>query len=165
MALNPLAQIQVVTIAAVIVIFLVTLLLLRRVFFLPLIEVMERRAARIGSARAREAEADELAANAQREAEQARALTQAEATRVLAQTREDIAASRSARMAQARAEAEAILAKGREDVRALKQVEEGRLATELSACATAALRRAIGPVDDAAVRLVVKRVLAAHAAG
>jgi F0F1-type ATP synthase membrane subunit b/b' len=53
MALNPLAQIQVVTIAAMIVIFLVTLLLLRRVFFLPLIDVMERRAARIGGARRR----------------------------------------------------------------------------------------------------------------
>ena len=58
---------------------------------------------------------------------------------------------------------EAILAAGREEVQALGRVEEARLAEELHACATQALTRMVGTVDDGALRLVLQRVLAKKA--
>jgi F0F1-type ATP synthase membrane subunit b/b' len=165
MALNPLTQINLVTIGAVIVIFLVTLFLLRRICLVPLIAVMERRAARIVAARALAVEADALLVSAHREADAARAAATAEATQLVERVREEIAAIRGQRLGQARAEAEAILAKGREESRTLLQAEDARLTDELSSCVSAALRKMIGPVEGAAVRFMVKRVLAEKESG
>jgi F-type H+-transporting ATPase subunit b len=165
MILDPLSQIHPITMAGIVVIFLVTLLLLRRVFFLPLLTVMERRAARIEAARAGKAEAERLLARARVEAEQALSGAREEATRLADRVEAETAALRTERLARASAEAEAILAGGREEVLALARAQEARLAEELHACVTQALTRMIGTVDDAAVRLVMKRVLAAKEAG
>ena len=163
MILDPLSQIHPVTMAAIIVIFLVTLFLLRRIFFLPLLAVMQQRTARIEAARAGKAEAERLLERARAEAEQALAAAREEATRLAARVEAEAAALRVERLARAAAEAEAILAAGREEVQALGRAEEARLAEELHACAVQALTRMIGTVDDAALRLVLKRVLAKKA--
>jgi F-type H+-transporting ATPase subunit b len=165
MVLDPLAQINVVTMVAIIVIFLATSLLLRRIFFLPLIEVMEQRAARIAQARERKADVDARLHEAQLEAERVRAAAAAEAARLVEQAASETAAIRSGRMARAAAEAEAILANGREEVRALRQAESAKLEDELRACVTAMLSKMVGTVDDVAVRLTVKRALATKEAG
>ena len=163
MILDPLSQIHPVTMAAIIVIFLVTLFLLRRIFFLPLRAVMQQRAARIQAARAGKAEAERLLEHARAEAEQALSAAREEATRLAARVEAEAAALRVERLAHATTEAEAILAGGREEVQALSRSEEARLAEELHACAAQALTRMIGTVDDAALRLVLKRVLAKKA--
>jgi F0F1-type ATP synthase membrane subunit b/b' len=165
MALNPLAQIDLVTIGGVIVIFVVTLFLLRRICLVPVIAVMEGRVAKIATARAHAAEAEAQLASAHREAEATRAAATAEATQLVDGVRGEIAAAREQRLAQARTEAEAILAKGRDEARALRQAEDARLTDELSACVSAALRKIIGPVEGGAVRFVVKRVLAEKEGG
>jgi F0F1-type ATP synthase membrane subunit b/b' len=165
MALNPLAQIHLVTILAVILITLVTMLLLRRIFFLPLIEVMERRAAKIEAARARKAAGEAALRGAEAEAEQLLAAAAVQAAGLAAGVQEEVAGLRTERLARAGAEAEAILARGREELVALGKAEENRLHTELCACVTRTLATMIGPVDDSAVRFMVHRVLAAKEVG
>lgn len=165
MVLDPLAQINPVTMVAIIVIFLATFVLLRRIYFLPLIEVMERRAARIAQARARKAEADARLHDGQLEAERIRAAAVADAARLVEQVAAQSAEIRNGRMARATAEAEAILASGRDEVRALRQTESAKLEDELRACVTTMLTHIVGTVDDAAVRLTVKRALATKEAG
>jgi F0F1-type ATP synthase membrane subunit b/b' len=165
MALDPLAQIHLVTILAVILITLTTLLLLRRIFFLPLIEVMEQRAAKIEAARTQMAAGEAALRAAEAEAERVLAAAAVEAARLAAGVQEEVAGLRTQRLARAGAEAEAILAQGREAVAALGLVEENRLQTELCVCVSRTLATMIGPVDDSAVRFMVHRVLAAKEVG
>ena len=160
MVLDPLGQINLVTMGAIIVIFLLTLLGLRRICFVPLIEVMERRAARIEAARAQKAEAEEVLARAQQEAAQALSRAREEAERVVAKITEETASLRNARLARATAEVETILAAGRDELAALKRTEDARLAEELCASVTRTLTRMIGPVEETTVRFMVTRVLA-----
>jgi F-type H+-transporting ATPase subunit b len=156
--LDPLAQLDPVTIGGVIVIFLVTLLVLRRIAFDPLIGVMERRDARIAAARAAKAEAEAHLAAVRGEREARAAVAAGEATRALEAAREEAAGRRRARLEAAGAEAEAILARGREEAQALRREEEARLADALRASAAATLARVLGTVDDASLRFVVQRV-------
>ena len=153
MTLDPLAQINLVAIVAMVVIFLVTWTLLRRIFFLPLIQVMERRAARIETARTRKAEAEAQLSKARAEAE-----------RMVAAAADEATALRSGALARAGAEAEAILTQGNAEILALKQAQETRLAEELRACVTQTLARMIASVDETAVRYLVNRVLTAQEA-
>ena len=165
MSLDPLAQIHLITIAAVIGIALATMLLLRPIFFLPLLEVMARRAARIDAAQVQQAEAEALLQGARRDLEVALAAAKTEAAQRTAQLMESATAIRSDLLAKASAEAEALLVTGRAEILGLKQAEEARLSEELSACVGQALTAMIGPVDGAALRFVVKRVLATTTSG
>jgi F0F1-type ATP synthase membrane subunit b/b' len=164
MALDPLAQINLITIGAIIVIALVTLFLLRRICLVPLITVMERRAARIEKARAQLAEASAVLASAQLKADQARSAAREEADRMVAKFTDETTEMRRARMAAAAAEAEAILAAGREEILTLRQSEDAKVARELSSSVSNTLTRMIGPVEDTTVRFMVARVLAAKEA-
>jgi F0F1-type ATP synthase membrane subunit b/b' len=161
MALDPLAQLNLVTILAIILITGATLLLLRRTFFLPVIGVMESRAAKIEAARARKAAALAALQAAEADAERMLAAAGVETARLVAGVQEQIAGLRTERLARAGAEAEALLARGREEMVALVQAEENRLQTELCDCVSRTLATMIGQVDDSAVRLMVHRVLAA----
>lgn len=165
MSLDPLAQLHVVTIGAIALIFCGTLWILRRVCLLPLIEVMERRHARVEGARAGRAEADR-ALLAAREAEEATlAAAREQAGRRAAAMEEELARLRTERLARAAAEADAVLARGREEAAALRHAEAGRLRDELRSCADQTLTRMIGPVNGDAVMLIVSRVLAAQESG
>jgi F0F1-type ATP synthase membrane subunit b/b' len=160
MVLDPLGQINLVTIGAILVIFLMTLLGLRRICLVPLIEVMERRDARIEAARARKAEADELLARAEQEAAQVLSRAKEEADQLVAKLAEETAALRNARLARAAAEVESILAAGRDELAALRRTEDARLAAELCTSVTGTLTRMIGPVEATTVRFLVARTLA-----
>ena len=165
MVLDPLDQIHLVTTVATVVIFLLTLLVLRRVVFLPVIDVMERRRARVEAARTRKAEAEALLQSAQRQADEAVNTAKAEAGRILGGVREEVAGVRREKMLAASAEAETILTKGREEVATHRAAEEARLAEELFAAVGKTLTAMIGPVEERAVRLVVSRALSAKEAG
>ena len=159
MSLNPLAQIDFITMGAIVVIFLVTLFLLRRIAFVPVITVMEQRSARIDAARARKAEADRLLHQAHEESDAALAAAKTEAERIAEQSKQEAAQRRSEALAKASAEAERILNAGRDEVQALRISEQAALRTELQSCVADTLRKMLGSVDDAAVRLTVSRVL------
>jgi F0F1-type ATP synthase membrane subunit b/b' len=120
MVLDPLAQIHPVTILAVIAIFVVTLVVLRRIFFLPLIGLMEARNARIEAARTRKAEACASLAAAEAQAEELLSRARQEAASLTEAARTEAADLRSTRLRRASAEADAILAQGREEVRLLR---------------------------------------------
>ena len=165
MSLDPLAQLNLVTIGATVLIFLLTLLLLRRICFLPLLAVMERRAARVEAALARKLEADRLLDAARIEADRVLGAAREQAERLAARTREEAAQLRAERLAAARAEAEAIQTRGGEEVAALRQTEAARLEAELCGSVSRTLARIVGQVDESAVRFMVNRVLTAKEAG
>jgi len=159
MSLNPLEQINLITMGAVVVIFFATFFLLRRICFVPVIRVMEQRAARIDAARARKGEADQLLENARHEAAAALAAAKAEGDRTAEQSRGEAEKQRRDELAKASAEAATILATGRTELLALRKEEEAALRAELHSCVGQTLERMLGKVDDAAVRLMVSRVL------
>lgn len=161
MVLDPLAQIDPATIAAVVAIFLATFLLLRRTFFAPLLDVLEKRALRIETARALRVEAESLLKDARARAEGLLAAARDEAGRIAEAAREEKLRLRESRMAQATAEAEALLARGREEVLALRRSEEADLAEDLRVCVGDTLAKLVERVDDASVRYLVHRALAA----
>ncbi len=162
MVLDPLAQVDLTTIVAVVAIFLVTFALLRRTCFLPLLDAMERRSARIEAARARRADVEARLADARHQAEGILERARAEATGIAAAAREERSREREARIARASAEAEAVLAQGREEVAALRRSEDARLADELCTCVARVLTTLVGSVDPKTVRFLVNRALAAR---
>jgi F-type H+-transporting ATPase subunit b len=161
MSLDPLAQLNVLTIGAIVLISVATLLLLRR-YLVPLIEVMERRAAKLAAARAERAEAEQLLAAAQQKVDQALASARQQAERLAATTQEELGRLRTERLARASADAEAILARGRQDAADERHAETTRLSAEVCSCAVGTLAQLVGRVDEAAVRLMAQRVLAAQ---
>jgi F0F1-type ATP synthase membrane subunit b/b' len=162
--LDPIAQLDPPTVGVVAAIFLATFLVLRRTFFAPLLDAMDRRTARIEAARARRAEAEARLAGARRQAEEALERAREEAARVSGAARERTLRAREARLAKARADAEAALSGGRVEIAALRREEQDRLAEELYACVHLVLAKMIGPVDDRMVRFLVNQALAAREA-
>ena len=165
MVLDPVAQLHLITILAIIAIFVMTLMVLRRTVFLPLIAVMEAREARIQSSHAAKTAAEAALAAARTEAKRILDGARETAAGVVEAAHREAAEIRAARIAEATAEAEAIEARGREEVQTLRHSEEVRLAEELRGCVGRALAEMAVPADEAAVRFLVSRVLTAKQAG
>jgi F-type H+-transporting ATPase subunit b len=165
MSLDPLAQISVITITGVILIFLVMSFLLRRLVFLPLIEVMERRRTRIATSLARQAEAQAELDQARRQAEESGSRARARTEQIVNRIRQETAERCQARVADATREAEAILEHGREEMQTVRRAEEARLTEELIACVTSTLGRIAGAADEDAVHYLVQQVLTQQKAG
>lgn len=160
MALDPLKQLDLLVIGAVAVIFLVTYLLLRRVFFAPLIAVMERRALRIDTAHTRKAEAEHVLEDARRRSENTIQAAREEGGRLLDAAREMSIKASEVKRAEILPEVDAIRARGKEEILALRRSEEARLAEELCACVGQTLAKMVGHVDERNVRFLVTRALA-----
>jgi F-type H+-transporting ATPase subunit b len=161
MSLNPLEQLNLVTIAAVAAIFLVTYVALRRLLFEPLLALMDRRARRVAEGAAAAEEARALVARAQQEAAKLVADATAAAERLERDVKDELARLREARVAEANARTGDLLARGRAEVSRIRSEEDARLEEQLLACSRQALLKMAGEVDAAALRLVVARVLAA----
>jgi F0F1-type ATP synthase membrane subunit b/b' len=164
MNLNPLEQLNLVTMAAMAAIFLVTFFVLRTLFFTPLIDVMEKRAGRLERSRARYQEADALIEQAQEEAKRITAEAAETAARLSEEVKGDLAGIRESKCALANAKGEKILASGREEIARLKVTEQARLKDHLLTCSKQTLVKMIPTVDEEALRLVVNRVLTARGA-
>jgi F-type H+-transporting ATPase subunit b len=162
MGLNPLEQLNLITMAAMAAIFLVTFVVLRKVFFIPLIDAMEKREGKIGRALARYREAEALAGKAREEAKKIVDAATERAERLSNEVKEEFAMMRETKRAQAGAEADAILVRGREEVARLKETEQARLKKQLLVCSKKTLAKMTPEVDEDALRLVVSRVLAAR---
>jgi len=161
MNLNPLEQLNLVTMAAMAAIFLVTFFVLRTVLFNPLIDVMEKRANRLERSRARYQETDALIEQAREEAAGIAAGAAETAERLSEDVRRELAGIRESKRALANAEAEKILSSGRAETARLKGAEQARLKDHLLTCSRQTLVKMIPTVDEAALRLVVNRVLTA----
>jgi F-type H+-transporting ATPase subunit b len=164
MGLNPLEQLNLVTMAAMAAIFLVTFFILRRVLFNPLIDAMEKRAGRLERSRARYQEADALIEQAREEAKEIAAKAAEVAERFSEDVRRELAGIRESKRALANAEAENILASGRAEAARIKGTEQSRLKDHLLTCSKQTLVKMIPAVDEEALRLVVNRVLTARGA-
>jgi F-type H+-transporting ATPase subunit b len=164
MNLNPLEQLNLVTMAAMATIFLVTFFVLRTVLFTPLIDVMEKRAGKLERSRARYQEADALIEQAREEAAGISAEAAETAEGSSKDIRKELAGIRESKRAEANAEAEKILASGRAEVARLKGTEQARLKEHLLTCSKQTLAKMIPTVDEEALRLVVNRVLTARGA-
>jgi F-type H+-transporting ATPase subunit b len=164
MGLNPFEQLNLVTMAAMAAIFLVTFFILKRVLFNPLIDAMEKRAGRLERSRARYQEADALIEQAREEAKEIAAKAAEVAERFSEDVRRELAGIRESKRALANAEAENILASGRAEAARIKGTEQSRLKDHLLTCSKQTLVKMIPAVDDEALRLVVNRVLTARGA-
>ena len=164
MSLNPLEQINLITMVAVAVIFLATSLLLRKVFFLPLIDVMEKRARKLERASAIYADADALVERSKDEAARMVAESTEEADRLSQEVKDELVRIREVSIAEANAEAQSILARGRNEAARIKAAEQDKSKEQLLACCRQTLAKMIGLVDEDTLRLVVSRVLSAREA-
>ena len=164
MNLNPLEQLNLITMTAMAAIFLVTFFVLKKVLFTPLIDVMEKRAGKLERSRARYQEADALIEQARKEAAGIAAEAAETAARFSEDVRRELAGIRESKRAEANAEAEKILASGRAEAAGLKGTEQARLKEHLLTCSKQTLVKMITTVDEEALRLVVNRVLTARGA-
>ena len=162
MNLNPLEQLNLITMAAMAAIFLVTFFVLKTVLFTPLIDVMEKRTNKLENARARYQEAGVLIEQAREEAARIAAEAGETAERFSEDVRRELAGIRESKRALANAEAEKILASGRAETARLKATEQARLKEHLLTCSRQTLVKMIPTVDEEALRLVVNRVLTAR---
>ncbi len=164
MNLDPLEQLNWITMASMAVIFLASLLVLRKMLFAPLIEVMERRAAKAEKARARYEEMALLREDAEKEARRITEEAAGTAGRLSDEVKAELAKVREARRAKAGAEAEDILLHGREDVARLRRTEQARLKEHLMTFSRQTLAKMISDVNEEALELIVNRVLAGKGA-
>ena len=163
MGLNPLEQLNLVTMAAMAAIFLMTFFILRKVLFIPLIDAMEERADKLERAQARYQQADALIREAQDEAARIAAEAAETAERLSEDVKREIFGIRESKRALANAEAEKILAGGRTEAARIKVTEQSRLKDHLLECSRQTLVKMMPTVDEDALRLVVNRVLTARA--
>lgn len=164
MDLNPLEQLNWITMVAMASIFLATYGILRRVFFTPLLTVMEKRAGKLEKARARYAEARSVTEQAQEESRRIAAEASQAAEQVHDEVKGEIARERESRRATARTEAESILAAGRDEVARLKDEEQAKLKDSLLTCSRQTLSKMIPEVNEETLRFAVNRILAARGA-
>jgi len=164
MDLNPLEQLNLITMAAMAAIFLLTFVVLRKVFFTPLIDVMEKRAGKLERASARYQEADSLIEKAREEAVRIAAEAAETAERLSKEVKGELTTIRELKRAEANAEAEKIIASGRAEVLRLKTTEQARLKDHLLTCSKQTLAKMISQVDEETLRLLVNRVLTARGA-
>jgi F-type H+-transporting ATPase subunit b len=164
MDLNPLEQLNWITMVAMASIFLATYGILRKLFFTPLLTVMEKRDGKLEKAQARYEEARSVTEQAQEEARRIVADASQAAEQMHEEVKGEIARTRESRCATARTEAESILAMGREEVARLKDEEQAKLKDRLLTCSGQTLAKMIPEVNEEALRFVVNRVLAARGA-
>ena len=163
MSLDPIGQLNLVTIVGVVALFVITLLILRKTFFASILEVMQERDAKIEKGRQIRAEAERLIADAQLSAEQVRTDWAAKRDQSVTAIRADIAASRDAIVARATADGETILVAGRDEVAKVRESERAKMRDSLTACVVETLSGMLENVDERTVRAMVDRQLAENA--
>jgi len=163
MPLNPIQQLNLVTIVSIVVLFVITLLALRRVFFGPLLAVMLARDAKIEKGRQVREEAGRVIADAQLIAETVRNDSAAKKEQAVAAIKADIAAARDELIARATAQADAILAAGLDEVGQMRVTEQAKMRVSLASSVVETLSGLIDTVDERTVRAMVDRQLAEKA--
>lgn len=157
MELNPLNQIDLITVALTILVFIATYWLMRKVFFDKTIAVMEAREVRCRDAQEACNQAQTIIAQAEHRAEEIEAATREEADALVARTREEAEKEKVSLLAQARQQAEARLQEGRTEVLAAREREITSLRTEAIECVGLACEKLAGHADTDVIDSVVDR--------
>jgi F0F1-type ATP synthase membrane subunit b/b' len=160
MELNPLKQLNPAVVAATIATFTVTYVVMRKVFYLPTIEVMERRNVRRLEADEKYAEAQSALAEAEGEATRIREEADAQVREAVEQSRSKVESERESRLAAARAAAEILLEQGRAAMSEEAELERASLRSEVVECVSLSCEKLFGRVDRAVVESNVDRVIA-----
>ncbi len=165
MALNPLDQINPITVVGIMIIFTVTYFILRKTLFLPVVQVMDNRAKKIKSGRATIARAEFLLCDAQGKAERILTEAQEEAERITEESKKETAGLKEQDIAQANKKADAILFKEQKEIRLLKQTEQDKLEQGLIYCVSKTLKKSIGYTDEKVILSMITKVLATRGNG
>jgi len=161
--LNPIDQIQIPVILAVIAIVAVTVLALRRVFFVPYVRVMERREVKLEAAESVIAEGDAVRAAAEPEAQRIVAEARLKADESIRRTREEDDAYRQSVIETAMRESSASLEAGRAEIRAARDAEVETLREQAIECVTLACEKVLGSFEPDAVAAAVDKLLSRRA--
>lgn len=160
MELNPIKQIDPMVIGATVATFTITYVVMRKAFFLPVIDVMERRHARAIAADQKYREADEIVGAAESECDEIREAANEQVSALVAKSRAKADEARESRLAEARAEAERRLEEGRAAIREEADLERAKLRSEAVECVSLSCEKLFGQADPAVVESHVDRVIA-----
>jgi F0F1-type ATP synthase membrane subunit b/b' len=160
MELNPLKQLDPTVVAATIATFSVTYLVMRKVFFLPTIAVMERRNVRRLEAEEKYSEAQRILDASERAAARIGEETNEKVRESSERARAAAGELHEARLSETRAQTEALLEKGRASILAEAESERGRLRIEALECVSLSCEKLFGHVDRAVVESNVDRAIA-----
>lgn len=160
MDLNPLAQIDLLTVCITMAVFVLTYWAMRRVYFDRTIAVMEARQARCDAAAAACEEARGEVVAAEQEAARITAEAQERADTLVATARTEAEAAKTASIAEARQAAELRLQEGRAEILAARDTEIAALRAEAVECVSLACGKLAGSADADVVEGVVDRLVA-----
>ncbi|HET6350697.1 MAG TPA: ATP synthase F0 subunit B [Coriobacteriia bacterium] len=160
MNLNPLEQIDPVVIVAVAVIVLITFLVLKRVFVVPYVRVMEERALRFERADEQLADGRRLHESADAEADATMADARTEADELRRVSAEALERYRTETIAEAGRTAASRLERGRAAIQAQRAEEQGRLRDHAVSCVELACQQLIGGIGEQEVGAVVDDLMA-----
>ncbi|MFA5866742.1 MAG: ATP synthase F0 subunit B [Actinomycetota bacterium] len=158
--MNPLTQLNAITIVSIIVIFSITYFAMKRIYFDRYVDFMEARAAKISKGRAAGLEAESIVVKATAEAEEIVRCARVEADDIAAQTRTDIYELRERRRIAATTEAEKIVDDGRGRLEAVRDKERDLLEKELVANVWRIVSKLDGEIKRDTVEAVVRRNIA-----
>jgi|BarGraIncu00421A_1022006.scaffolds.fasta_scaffold02340_4 F-type H+-transporting ATPase subunit b len=162
-SLNPIDQIQVPVIVAMMGLVVLTFFLLRRVFFAPYVAVMEQRETQLEAAETTIAEAERIVAETEPEAQVIVAAAREKASDVLRKARDDVEDYRRQVIDAAMQEAAHELEGGRAKIAAERETEVASLREQAIECVTMACDKLLGSVEPAAVAASVDKFLARRA--
>jgi F-type H+-transporting ATPase subunit b len=160
MDLNPINQLNLLVIVAVGVIFTAAHFVLRKMFFLPVIEVMEQRSDRVEASRTVRYEAAEVSRSAETEATEIAEVARAKTDAILASASEAAERERQRRLEDARSEVACVLDDGRREIVTARDAELAKLREETIACVTVACDKLLHGTDPHVVESVVDRLVA-----
>ena len=159
-SLNPIDQIQLPVIFAVMGLVAVTFFALRRVFFKPFIAVMEDREVRLEVAESTLAESERTLAEAEPEAQGIIAAAREKADGLLCTARDDVESYRRETIEAALQKAAGTLERGRAEIGSARETEVASLREKAIECVTLACDKLMGSADPAAVAGAVDKLLA-----
>jgi F-type H+-transporting ATPase subunit b len=159
-SLNPIDQIQVPTILAVMSLVAVTFFVLRRVFFAPYVAVMEEREMRMEVGESTIAQAERIVAEAEPEAQGIVAAAREKADALLRTARDEVEEYRKNVIEAAMQESARTLERGRAEIATARETEVASLREQAIECVTLACDKLLGSADPVVVAGTVDKFLA-----
>jgi F0F1-type ATP synthase membrane subunit b/b' len=160
MNLNPLTQINAITIVSIIVIFTVTYFALKIIYVDKYVDFMEARSQKISEGRGAGLEAEAKIVKAKADAEEILRCARSEADDIAAQSRTEVYELREQRRIAATAKAEKLVDGGRGRLDKLKDKERALLESELAVCVWRVVSKLDGNIKQDSVEAVVRRNMA-----
>lgn len=157
MELNPIEQVNFITIVSIIILFTITFFILKRIFFDPLIEIMEKRTEKIERSKSLIDEAKNLLESAREESEKIINEAQTKAERIRTTAKEEALRIKDEKIFESKKKAEELLIEGRREIEMLKVEEKKKLASELLSCTQMTLEKLVERVDEKVLKAMIDK--------